>query len=158
MAGTVTRYDSRIAHIVLHFIKGLAAAGIATAFIACEKPPTRSTVAMHLSPLPTTTPAYETYPISEAFSKGGRVLTPKQRAWIRRILHSRNYGKFRSRLRFADMAAFRTPIVVYVNRAEPGGGGHVIGEGCNVWFDPWLRGLYVGTGVLCSPPTPKPVE
>jgi hypothetical protein len=94
------------------------------------------------------------------FSAGGPVLNRKQRAWIRRVLHSRAYGSLRSRLRFAGIAGYATPLVIFVDHASPGeidNGGHVIGEGCNVWFDPYLHGLIVGTGVLCSPPTPKPV-
>jgi len=131
-----------------------------TSAMACSRMPSEHRAVVYVSPIPQATPAYETFPVSAAFSKFGPPLTSKQRRWILRVVHSRNYGSLRPILRFADLPGLDTPIVVYINRSRPGEvyGGHVIGEGCNVWFDPMLRGLFVGTGALCSPPTPRPVR
>lgn len=73
-SGAVMR--TRVSHSPLCalFYKGAGHSGNRVAFIAFEKPPAmRSTVVMRFSPIPTTTPAYETYAISGAFSKRGPV-------------------------------------------------------------------------------------
>ena len=132
----------------------------ACAHHAPEQPTTPNWVKL-LTPLPTPTSLFKTYPVRAAFQRGGPKLTIEQRDWIQRILHSKNYGKLRSRLRFVDIPGTTTPIVVYVDRAGPGQtdrGGHVIGEGCNGFFDPVEHGLFPASESACSPPTPKPVN
>lgn len=110
---------------------------------------------------PTARPLFKTYPVSAAFSRNGPTLTSAQRAWIQRVISSRNYGPLRARLRFALVRAPTRPIVIYVDNAGPGEadhGGHVIGEGCNVLFDPVEHGVFPATGAACAPPTPRPVD
>lgn len=109
---------------------------------------------------PTPHSLFKTYPVSVAFSRNGPTLTSAQRAWIRQVIHSKNYGPLRARLRFATVAGPTRPLVIYVNKAGPSQadrGGHVIGEGCNVLFDPVEHGVFPATGASCTPPTPKPV-
>ncbi|HEY5257129.1 MAG TPA: hypothetical protein VIJ12_01985 [Candidatus Baltobacteraceae bacterium] len=107
-----------------------------------------------------TSAAFRTYPIAEALSRNGPPLSIPQLHWVRRIVYSRSYIAVRAHLRFADQPGYRTPLIVYVDIAEPyetDRGGHVIGERCNVWFDPVNFGLTVGTSVLCAGATPQPV-
>lgn len=122
---------------------------------ACAKPVSQQTAYMKYPP-----PAYKTYPVSAAFGPHAVKLTPKQRTWLLRILHSRTYGPKRAELRFADMPGFTTPLVVYVNYSNNGApirGAHVIGESCNSEFDPQEHGLFPGTEASCEGPTPLPV-
>ncbi len=119
-------------------------------------------MALQFTAAPSQAALYETYPISAAFSLSGPDLSSAQRNWIARVLKSPAYGAHRSRLRFANTSGGpNVPIVVYVDRAGTGEtdrGGHVIGEPCNVWFDPVVHGVFPGTGALCAPPTPKPIN
>lgn len=103
---------------------------------------------------------HTTYPVAAAFEHGGPRLTATQRAWIRRILHSKNYGKFRATLRFAEVPGSSTPVVVYIDRSVPKGDvllPHIIGERCNSLFDPEI-GVIAGSETSCDAPTPKPVD
>jgi len=101
------------------------------------------------TPVPETlqvqTPAYSTYPLATAFSRGGPPLTKAQKQWIRQILNSPSYRHVRAKLRFAPIPGFKTPIVVYVRSVVESAdrGGRVIGERDNIYFDPFLRGLEV---------------
>lgn len=129
--------------------------------LGCSGKPSESKLSKPLvfTPYPQPTDSIRTYPISAAFSCGGPALTPSQRAWIERVASSKNYRK--TPLRFAAIAGIKTAIVVCVNRALPGGihrGGHVIGEECQVWFDPVPAKVYAASQAACSPPTPKPVR
>lgn len=131
--------------------------------LGCGKSaPTHSIVVERpLLPASQSKPVFKTYPIDDAFSGGGPALTRLQRDWLRRVVRSRAYGGLRSHLRFARIRGFRAPIVVFVDRARPGEidrGGRVLGDPCNVWFDPFLRGLILGTGALCSGPSAAPVN
>lgn len=108
--------------------------------------------------------AYRTYALSAAFEKNGPALSTVQRAWIARILHSKNYGRYGDLLRFAPVRGRKTPIVVFV---EPSGdtdpGVHIsspiLGETCNTYFDPYERGVFATPGdAACAQPTLKPVE
>lgn len=132
-------------------------------FACGHRPMSKNAIGMQptITAPPTSPPLFKTYPVWAAFRRGGPKLTIKQRDWIERILRSKTYGKLRSKLRFADIPGTTTPIVVYVDRAGPGQtdrGGHVIGEGCNGFFDPVEHGLFPATEAACSPPTPKPVN
>lgn len=93
-------------------------------------------------------PPFRSYPVSAAFERGGPPLTPDQRAWIARIVYSRNYGWERPQLRFALVDDLRVPIVVYRAHMENGvdNGGLIIGESCNSYFDPHQFGFVTTPG------------
>ena len=131
------------------------AAIFCVAFVACTQTGihSRSGAAMRLTPLPAPTERYETYPIIDALTGHGPKLTPMQRKWAISVAHSRAYSRNVARLRFTLVAhGFKTPLVIYLDKASPGQvdrGGHVIGEACNVYFDPVFHGVSVGTGIEC---------
>lgn len=105
-------------------------------------------------------PPVRSYPVGAAFEHGGPPLTREQRAWIARILHSRNYGSQRSQLRFALVEDLRVPIVVYRAHMEKGidNGGLIIGESCNSYFDPHRFGFVTTPGDVGCDENAKPVE
>ena len=108
-------------------------------------------------------PKYATYPVSAAFAKNGPRLTPAQRQWILRIVRSKNYGPYRARLRFALVATKQVPLVVWVASQEqraPGerASSHIIGDGCNAYFDPQELGVFAAPGDAACAKTPEPVE
>jgi len=112
-----------------------------------------------ITPFPQPTDSLKTYPVGAAFSPTGPRLMPQQRAWIRRVMKTPSYANLP--LRFALLKGVKTPIVVYANLPGVGGvrrGGHVIGEACQVWFDPVAGTVYPASEAACSPPTPKPVD
>jgi hypothetical protein len=114
---------------------------------------------MSVTPIPQPTNSVRTYPVSAAFSPNGPHLASRQRAWILKVSRSRNYRKLP--LLFALVHGVKTPIVVYVDRPLLGGihrGGHVIGEECQVTFDPVTGKVYPASQAACSAPTPKPVD
>lgn len=106
-------------------------------------------------------PLYKEYPVSAAGSAQGPVISKVQHRWIDRIVHSSTYGPLRSQLRFAVARGVKTPIVVWQENRDLSGvdhGGHVIGEYCSVYFNPFNQGLFAASQAACSPPTPKPVR
>lgn len=113
---------------------------------------------------PRQTPAYRTYVLGAAFAQDGPALTPVQRAWIARVLHSKNYGRYGDLLRFSPVRGIKTPVVVFVEPSgEIDGDVHlsspILGESCNTYFDPYERGVFAGPGdAACARPTLKPVE
>ena len=114
---------------------------------------------MSVTAIPQPTNSVRTYPVSAAYSRNGPHLTSQQRTWILKVSRSRNYRKLP--LLFALVHGIKTPIVVYIDRPLLGGihrGGHVIGEECQVWFDPVVGGVYAASQAACSLPTPKPVD
>lgn len=114
--------------------------------------------AWSVTPFPQPTYSVKTYPAREALATGGPNLTVAQRAWIQKVVRSKSYRTLR--LRVAILSGFKTPVVVYVDRPQPGGtrGGHVIGEACQVQFDLVTGRVYPGSEASCSPPTPPPVD
>jgi hypothetical protein len=87
-------------------------------------------------------------------------MTREQRAWIARIVRSRNYGWEHTKLRFALLDDLRVPIVVYRAHIENGidRGGLVIGESCNAYFDPHQFGLVTTPGDVGCDENAKPVR
>lgn len=130
------------------------AALLCIALAACTHVTHSQSVATQLTPLPSPTARYTTYALSDVLTGHGPKLTGARRKWAERVAHSRTYSSDVTRLRFTlDVRGFRTPLVIYLDKARPGQpdrGGHVIGEACNVFFDPVLYGVSVGTGVECS--------
>jgi hypothetical protein len=113
-----------------------------------------------VSPSPMAPPAYATYPVSDAFGPRAVHLSREQRAWLLRVLRSKTYGPQRAKLRFAVLAGYKVPLVIYVRMPSQDGqdrGGHVIGQSCSSEFDPYFHGLYPGSEVSCTAPTPLPV-
>ena len=127
------------------------------ALIACSHKAPQPNHAINVTPFPQPTDSVKTYPISAAFSKTGPKLTKDQRAWIAKVMRSRYYRDLS--LRFAQVPGVVTPIVVYVDRAVYGihRGGHVIGEQCQIWFDPVAGRTFSASPAVCTRPTPKPV-
>jgi hypothetical protein len=126
---------------------------ILTPACAHNSPHTRPlTVQQH--PLPTATERYTTYPISDALGHKGPNLSLAEHKWAEHVAHMTTYRGEIARLRFTkDVHGFKTPLVIYLDKAQPGQpdrGGHVIGEACNVYFDPAIYGISVGTGVECG--------
>ncbi len=110
---------------------------------------------------PTPTQAFPSYTVDAAFGPGGVQLTREERAWLLRVLHSKTYG--RADLRFAfipkyDTFHYKVPLVIYVySGAIPDRGGHIIGEPCNLEFDPQEHGVFPGSEASCEGPSPLPV-
>jgi len=105
-----------------------------------------------ITPSPTATPLYETYPIQDALSPSGPHLSAAQRRWILHVRDLKKMRKHRADLRFAFVEGARTPVIIYLRQADQDGldrGGHVIGGGCNEYFDPYMYGVMVGT--MCDP-------
>lgn len=81
-------------------------------------------------------PPYRTYHILAAISADGPSLNRAQLGWLGRVMISRNYANEVSDLRFVPIRGVKTPLVVYLReRSFARDGGHVIGEGCDVYFD-----------------------
>ncbi len=112
---------------------------------------------MVVTPVPATADAYKTYAVSAAFGRRPVPLAPAQRRWLLRVLHSKTYGPQRANLRFVLLHGPTEPLVIYTARLDDDGndfGGHVIGEGCSLEFDPVKVGLFSSA---CTAPTPLPV-
>jgi hypothetical protein len=128
---------------------------------ACQRPISAQTEYMKgiaATPIPTPTELYPSYPIAAAFGPHAVPLTREQRAWLLRVLRSRTYGWQRADLRFADMPGIKVPLVIYASGGEiPDHGGHVIGDACNVEFDPQQHGLFGASESACEGTTPEPV-
>ena len=122
--------------------------------------------AMVVTPLPVTTPspiaspAFVTYPVSAAFGPHAVHLSHDQRTWLLRVIHSKTYGPKRANLRFTDQASAGVPLVIYVRGPSQDGhdrGGYVIGDRCNILFDPYQRGVFASTEASCTNRPPLPV-
>lgn len=112
-----------------------------------------------VTPFPQPTDSIKTYAIKRALSDRDLHLSPIQRAWVVRVSRSMNYRNLP--LRVALIRGVKTPVVIYVDKPLGGGvrrGGHVLGEACQVWFDPVAARVYPASEAACSPPTPLPVE
>ena len=113
-----------------------------------------------------TRPLFRSYPVSAAFQFHGPRLTREQRDWIAKIVHSRNYGWERSKLRFAVVSdrippfAHGVPIVVYRAHMYQGidHGGLIIGESCSSFFDPYQFGFVTTPGDVSCNENSKPVK
>jgi len=105
-------------------------------------------------------PPFRSYPVSAAFDRKGPALTREQRAWIAKIVHSRNYGWERSQLHFALVDDLLVPIVVYRAHIDKGvdRGGLIIGESCGSFFDPHQFGLVRTPGDAGCDENAKPVK
>jgi hypothetical protein len=143
--------------------RGLVAATAALAVAACAhatKAPVYTFTASPTTPTPQS-PAFQTYPIAAAFAKNGPSLTTAQREWVLRILGSRTFRAQRARLRFWIPPCCRpSQLIVYAQRPPVDGndrGGHIIGEGCNAYFDPYEHGPRPMTGAGCGTFTPDPI-
>ncbi len=105
-------------------------------------------------------PPFRTYPVSVVLSGGGPTVTRAQRAWLVKVIHSRNYGWERSKLRFVLFNDSHVPIVVYRAHIQNGidRGGLIIGESCNAYFDPHQFGFVTTPGDAACDENAKPVK
>ena len=106
---------------------------------SCAHAPSKSDSAAYMTPMSVIAasprPLYRSYSVSAAFKSHGPPLMRAQRAWIAKIVHSHNYRWERSKLRFALVADYHVPIVVYRAHMYQGNdhGGLIIGESCNAF-------------------------
>lgn len=136
-------------------VPGSSTVGLCIALAACTHQIAHSqSPATQITPLPEPTARYATYALGDVLMGRGPKLTRSQRKWAEHVAHSKAYNADVTRLRFTlDVRGFKTPLVIYLDKAQPGRpdrGGHVIGEACNVFFDPVIYGVSVGTGIECS--------
>ncbi len=105
-------------------------------------------------------PMYKSYQV-ESTTLAKLQISANQRNWIRAIISTPGYSERKSALRVSLTKGIRTPIVVFESSLDEESherGGHIIGENCNVIFDPYDHGIFPGSQASCSPPTPLPVS